>query len=617
LLQVRIRIINDACIKINLQNDFFIKAPDYNSYGDIHLQDSIITYDDIAILINKEHKEIQLKENNSNLTFFMNKTFLDNNKNWKSLEKYKYINVEAIVLKQPAALSNDFNECILSFDHFLNSKSIDQIIEASKCIGTLRINKPSLYIFPSWNGDSAFFAVNGYSLLINGGYDRTRPSFLKFVAMIQQIDSILITHCDSDSLGGLKTFFDKKLSNPEIKPTILTVLGNLIGSKQNIQIKKAANLIENEISNSKSSDVDFILDAMEKLKIKQVPLVKTGIHSSKISNYDHINLYYKLGHGSLDLYVLSPFSNSADYKEFVNQQQNRFTKNINQKSKLSFDQYLRNIPLSHVTSAVVLLIWSPSRTKSNDSNPLRLLFPGNAPQHVIFNAIERVKDFDVLLRPICKQKAEGKITNYASRKSVNPVSSNEVKSKSPQLAQDNPSDAIISSITSTSCEIIKKIVKKAAQKGNKSINLLNNNENSIVTSKEANKSQASNIQKTNKSVRLHPVYVEVSYIPAHGNEHYCDSDFFKIVRARHYILSAIEPSEHILNALMIGKEDWEDEFLQVTLIPTYESESFRHWLVKNKEKLANLNIDVKNTVTLTFDEDENPDLSCQVLKLEF
>lgn len=554
----------------------------------------------------------------------MNKTFLDNNKNWKSLEKYKYINVEAIALKQPTALSNDFNECILSFDHFLNSKSIDQIIEPSKCLGTLRINKPSLYIFPGSDGDSAFFAVNGYSMLINGGYDRTRPCFLKFVAMIQQIDSILITHCDSDSLGGLKTFFNKKLSNPE-----MTVLGNLIGSKQNMQIPNgcSANLIENEISNSKSSnlsDVDFILDAIEKLKIKQVPLVKNGIkNGSKVSNYDHINLYYKLGHGSLDLYVLSPFSNSADYKEFVNQQQNRFTKNINQRSKLSVNQYLRNIPLSHVTSAVVLIIWLPSKTKSNDSNPLRFLFPGNAPQHVIFNAIEKFKDFDVLLGPICKQKAEEKIKNYASRKSVDQVSNNKVKNKSPQIAQDNPSDVVISSITSTTCknEVIKKNDKKAAQSGNKS-NLLKNNENSIVTSKEANKSQASNIQKTNKSLRLHPVYVEVSYIPAHGNDHYCDSDFFEIVRARNYVLSAIEPSEHILNALISGKEQWEDEFLQVTLIPTYESASFRCWLVKNKEKLENLKIDVKqaankNTATLTLDEDENPDLSCQVLKLEF
>ena len=146
---------------------------------------------------------------------------------------------------------------------------------------------------------------------------------------------------------------------------------------------------------------------------------------------------------------------------------------------------------------------------------------------------------------------------------------------------------------------------------------MQNNESSSAP-KAVSKNLASVIQKPNKSAPIHPIYVEVSYIPAHGNGHYCDSDFFKRVRARHYVLSAEEPSEQIFNALVAGKETWEDKNLQVTLIPTYESEAIRNWFVQNEEKLASLKIDVlpaANTATLTMDE--NPELSCQVLKLEF
>ena len=137
------------------------------------------------------------------------------------------------------------------------------------------------------------------------------------------------------------------------------------------------------------------------------------------SKYEHINLYFKLGQGSLDLYVLSPFANSADYKEFVSQQQNRFTKNVHQKSQIGVQQYFRSLPLTHVTSAVCLIVWLPAAassraTQSAENNALRLLFTGNAPQHVIFNALDKVKDFDVLTTPVYRQKVTGEVTEKLS-----------------------------------------------------------------------------------------------------------------------------------------------------------------------------------------------------------
>ena len=116
-------------------------------------------------------------------------------------------------------------------------------------------------------------------------------------------------------------------------------------------------------------------------------------------------------------------------------------------------------------------------------------------------------------------------------------------------------------------------------------------------------------------------YVELAYIPAHGNGNYVDVEFFKRVRAKNYVLSSAEPNEHVLNALAEAKElHWtsaEDKSALVTLIPTYETETLRKWFVQNEERLARLHIDVSPAAChATVTMDENPQSSCNVYKLE-
>lgn len=92
----------------------------------------------------------------------------------------------------------------------------------------------------------------------------------------------------------------------------------------------------------------------------------------------------------------------------MQQQQHLVKHQTHQKSQLNPDQLFKNIPLSHVTSAVVLLVWMPHITKqtalAGENNALRLLFTGNAPQHVILNALDKVKDFEILASSVYKIK---------------------------------------------------------------------------------------------------------------------------------------------------------------------------------------------------------------------
>lgn len=53
-----------------------------------------------------------------------------------------------------------------------------------------------------------------------------------------------------------------------------------------------------------------------------------------------------------------------------------------------------------------------------------------------------------------------------------------------------------------------------------------------------------------------PFYVDLAYIPHHCDPQYADVEFFRRIRARHYVLSSLEPSAAVLDALLEGKQSW-------------------------------------------------------------
>lgn len=61
--------------------------------------------------------------------------------------------------------------------------------------------------------------------------------------------------------------------------------------------------------------------------------------------------------------------------------------------------------------------------------------------------------------------------------------------------------------------------------------------------------------------RVNPIYLDLIYVPHHGNSKYVSADFFKRIRARNYVFSGTDPSKEVLNALIEGKQAWEDKDL--------------------------------------------------------
>uniref|UniRef100_UPI0037E790B1 microtubule-associated protein 1A n=1 Tax=Semicossyphus pulcher TaxID=241346 RepID=UPI0037E790B1 len=114
-----------------------------------------------------------------------------------------------------------------------------------------------------------------------------------------------------------------------------------------------------------------------------------------------------------------------------------------------------------------------------------------------------------------------------------------------------------------------------------------------------------------------PIYVDLAYIPNHCSAKNVDQEFFKRVRSAYYVVSGNdaasgEPSRGVLDALLNGKAQWGSN-LQVTLIPTHDTEVTRDWYQQTHEKQQELNIMVLASSSTVVMQDE----SFPACKIEF
>ncbi len=111
-----------------------------------------------------------------------------------------------------------------------------------------------------------------------------------------------------------------------------------------------------------------------------------------------------------------------------------------------------------------------------------------------------------------------------------------------------------------------------------------------------------------------PFYVDLTYIPAAA-----DLEFFRRVRARHYVLSALEPCPKQLDALLEAKATWGDDMAaaEVTIIPTYDTEDLRRWMGLQREALSAANVQVAPSASRCTIQLQDHHTSCAAYRLEF
>jgi microtubule-associated protein 1 len=366
--------------------------------GDWILQDDTFTFSNFAAIGRESDVENAIKQQDP--ATLVVSTFGEGDWNEEKIAKQNIGKILKVKVN-PTEKIEEFNG-ILQFtaylSYFIKVRSTKDLLQASDVVGNIRFSRPTLYIFPGREGDSALFGISGFNLLINGGYSR-KACFWDFTRHLDRIDAVLMTHLGTDNLFGIGSVLERKAQeavHPEIGYMYVNAVEKVKHSPngdsqpENGGSHKPASLLVNLVEEG-----NRIVENLRHLG--QTPSPCIGHMSGQI--LQPINLYHKVGHGSLDMYVLNPHQDSKDLKDFFSQWNKNVNHFTNVKNKVG-DKEL-SVPLPSMASVSALLVWRPS---AQSENITRILFPGSAPQNKVFEGLDRLKTVDIFQHEICSEK---------------------------------------------------------------------------------------------------------------------------------------------------------------------------------------------------------------------
>merc|ERR1712203_1030852 len=259
----------------------------------------------------------------------------------------------------------------------------------SDVVGNIRFSHPTLYVFPGGQGDSALFGINGFNMLIDGGFSR-KACFWDFTRHLDRLDAILVTRMSDENTQGINAVLERKTVNP-VYPQIGHLFANILETKKDKQKEKHDEEERDKLLVNVISEGNTMIENLRILNLKPQICFRDNI-------CDPINLYHKVGHGKLDMSVLNPSKESREVKEFLSRWSEDMGQLGSMKAGINVDGKELWLPIANLVSICALLVWQPANP--NDTIT-RLLFPGSTPQNKIFMGLEKLRKLECLKQPTC------------------------------------------------------------------------------------------------------------------------------------------------------------------------------------------------------------------------
>lgn len=183
---------------------------------------------------------------------------------------------------------------------------------------------------------------------------------------------------------------------------------NIQGLSSIIERKKASNVYpqighfftnvpecrsDNEPESDKDSD-PLVVNLFERGQSLTSNLKSINLQpQSCYKDNEPINLYHKVGHGTLDMYVISPSKESREVKDFLHKWNARDQTLFANRNSREFQ-----FPLQNLVSICALLVWQPADPNETIT---RILFPGSTPDFKIIEGLAKLKNLEFMKHAVC------------------------------------------------------------------------------------------------------------------------------------------------------------------------------------------------------------------------